>query len=144
MDNFRIKLEQNNIALRKKQIDVLQVNVGKLCNLTCVHCHVEAGPTKTKENMDQKTAEAVVGFMHRTDVQTLDITGGAPEINPHFSYLVEEARKKGLRILDRCNLTVFYEPQMDYLPEFLAKTQVEIVASLPCYMKDNSSAAMAQ
>lgn len=137
MDRFKEKLSERGIDLKKGKIDVLQVNVGKLCNLTCSHCHVEAGPTKKRENMNREMAEAVVRFMDASQIQTLDLTGGAPELNPHFKYLVSEAGKRGIRVIDRCNLTVFYEPGMSGLPDFLAENQVEIVASLPCYRKEN-------
>ena len=124
-------------TLKKTAIQILQINVGKLCNLACVHCHVEAGPTKTRENMDEKTAQAVVRLMDHPSLETVDITGGAPEMNPHFKMLVREARKRGLHVIDRCNLTVFYENGMDWIPSFLAENQVEVVASLPCYTQDN-------
>lgn len=137
MDRFRSTLAEHRIDLRKQKTEILQVNVGKLCNLTCVHCHVESGPTKTKENMNRATAEAVVRFMDRFGAGTLDITGGAPELNPNFKYLVVEAKARKRRVIDRCNLTVFYEDGMADLPEFLARHQVEVVASLPCYLEQN-------
>lgn len=137
MDRFKKELVARQARFCKCPIEILQVNVGKLCNLTCVHCHVEAGPTKTKENMNWETAEAVVRFMDASSVHTLDITGGAPELNPSFRYLVTEGRKRNLRVLDRCNLTVFFEEGLSDLPEFLARNQVEVVASLPCYQKEN-------
>lgn len=137
MDRFKSKLAEHNIDLRKRKVDILQINVGKLCNLTCVHCHVEAGPTKTKENMTRQTAEAVVRFMDLCGAGTLDITGGAPEMNPHFKYLVIEAKARNMRVIDRCNLTVFYEEGMADFPEFLARHKVEVVASLPCYLEQN-------
>ncbi len=135
--SFQSRISQYGMELRKRKIDILQINVGKLCNMTCSHCHVDAGPTKTKENMSRETAEAVVRFMHASDVGTLDITGGAPEMSPHFKYLVTEARAKNIQVIDRCNLTIFYENGMSDLPDFLANQQVEIVASLPCYSKEN-------
>ena len=137
MDRFKQKIAEHKIDLRKRKIEILQVNVGKLCNLTCVHCHAEAGPTKTKENMSRETAEAVVRFLDVSDAGTLDITGGAPELNPNFKYLVIEAKARNLRVIDRCNLTVFYEDGMSDLPDFLARHQVEVVASLPCYQEEN-------
>jgi radical SAM/Cys-rich protein len=138
MGNFEQRvLEALGGGLKKTKIEILQVNLGKLCNLTCVHCHVEAGPAKTRENMDRATAEAVVGFLDRSAIHTLDLTGGAPELNPHFRYLVGEARRRHVRVLDRCNLTVFYEPGQEDLPEFFAENGVEVVASLPCYQKEN-------
>lgn len=137
MNTFDSVLAEHNIDLRKREIEVLQVNVGKLCNLTCVHCHVEAGPTKTRENMDRETVEAVVRFMDVCGATTLDITGGSPELNPHFKYLVREGRSRNMRVIDRCNLTIFFEKGMSGFPEFLAENQVEIVASLPCYQEQN-------
>ena len=137
MNRFQSKLNEVQRDLKKDRVEILQVNLGKLCNLTCSHCHVEAGPTKIKENMNRETAEAIVRFMDTCPVETLDITGGAPELNPNFKFLVEEAKKRKMRVIDRCNLTVFYEPGMSGLPEFLAKHSVEVIASLPCYTKDN-------
>ncbi len=134
---FNEKLKSLNTELRKGKIEILQVNLGKLCNLACVHCHVEAGPAKTQENMNRKTAEAIVRFMDRTEVKTLDLTGGAPELNPNFRYLVQEARKRGIHVIDRCNLTVLLVPSQEDLGKFLADHQVEIIASLPCYLKEN-------
>ena len=125
------------VKLRKDEIKVLQVNLGKFCNLTCVHCHVESGPAKTRENMDRRTAEAVVRFLDHSGIKTLDLTGGAPELNPNFRYLVCEGRLRGLHIIDRCNLTVFFEPGQNGLPGFLKENSVEIIASLPCYQKGN-------
>lgn len=124
-------------ALRKSNIEILQVNVGKLCNLSCSHCHVEAGPTKTQENMDAKTAEAVLRFLENSKIKTLDLTGGAPEMNPHFRKLVTHATKRGVHVIDRCNLTVLFLKGQGNLAQFLADHQVEIIASLPCYSRDN-------
>jgi len=136
-NRFDERLEQNKISFRKRTIDTLQVNVGKLCNLTCSHCHVEAGPTKTVENMTRETAEAVVALLDILEITTLDLTGGAPELNPNFSYLVLETRKRDIHVIDRCNLTVFFEKDYDDIPDFLAAHRVEIVASLPCYTREN-------
>lgn len=137
MNRFDGKLFSSGIKLQKEKIKILQVNVGKLCNLACVHCHVEAGPTKTKENMDRKTAESVIRFLEKSGAQTFDITGGAPEMNPHFKFLVTEAKKRNVHVIDRCNLTVLDGPGMEKMPVFLAENQVEIIASLPCYSKEN-------
>ncbi len=134
---FQAKLVEHKYELKKTAIEILQVNVGKLCNLTCSHCHVEAGPTKTKENMNKKTARAIVVLMDSFKPKTLDLTGGAPEINPYFRFLVKEAYTRGIHIIDRCNLAVLFEKGMEDLSEFLSRHQVEIVASLPCYTKDN-------
>ncbi|HUT93908.1 MAG TPA: arsenosugar biosynthesis radical SAM (seleno)protein ArsS [Thermoguttaceae bacterium] len=125
--------------LRALGIDVLQVNLGKLCNMTCSHCHVDAGPER-REIMTRETAEACVRALAATDVPTLDLTGGAPEMNPNFRWMVEEARGLGRHIIDRCNLTILHTPGHTDLPEFLAAQRVEIVASLPCYLETNVDA----
>jgi radical SAM/Cys-rich protein len=122
--------------LRSTGVDVLQINVGKVCNQTCTHCHVDAGPTR-RESMSRETAEAVIAFLSRTKISTLDITGGAPEMNPHFRWLVERARDLNRRVIDRCNLTILMANGFRDLPEFLFKHEVEIVASLPCYLEEN-------
>lgn len=122
--------------LRRKQLDTLQVNVGYRCNQSCVHCHVAAGPNRTEE-MSGDIAELIVAFLERQRISTLDITGGAPELNPHFRRMVVAARDLGLRVMDRCNLTIFEVEGQDDLPQFLADQQVEIVASMPCYLEDN-------
>jgi radical SAM/Cys-rich protein len=123
--------------LRREAVLTLQVNVGKLCNQACHHCHVDAGPKRT-EIMTRATAERVVEILSASpDVETVDITGGAPELNPSFRYLVESARRLGKRVIDRCNLTVLFEPGMDWVPDFLAANQVELTCSLPCYTPAN-------
>jgi radical SAM/Cys-rich protein len=123
--------------LAAKDIRTLQVNIGKLCNQTCSHCHVDAGPTRT-ENMTLDTIEAILSVVRKNpSIATIDITGGAPEMNPHFEYFVEECRALGRKVIDRCNLTVFFVKGQSHMPQFLAKHQVEIVASLPCYSQDN-------
>ncbi len=135
--SFAEKLHQIGQApLGAAHVETLQINVGKFCNQTCRHCHVDAGPTR-KEIMTRETAEAVVDVLRRHPISTLDITGGAPELNPNFNYLVEQARALGRHVIDRCNLTVFYEEGQGTLPEFLARHQVEIIASLPCYTEEN-------
>jgi radical SAM/Cys-rich protein len=118
--------------MRRKALETLQVNLGYKCNQSCVHCHVNAGPTRT-EQMDLETVGIVLRYLEASGVGTLDITGGAPELNPHFRGLVEGARALGVRVIDRCNLTVLEEPGEEGLAEFLAENRVEIVASLPCY-----------
>jgi radical SAM/Cys-rich protein len=137
MNRFDNKIQSLGIELQKQKIDILQVNLGKLCNIACVHCHVEAGPNKKEENMSRATAEAVVRVMDELPVSTLDLTGGAPELNPNFKYLVCEATERGMHVIDRCNLTVFYEKGMEGLVAFLAENKVEVIASLPCYSKEN-------
>lgn len=122
--------------LRATGIQVLQLNLGKLCNQTCRHCHVDAGPDR-RESMSGETAEACIDLLRRSDIPTLDITGGAPEMNPHFGWVVSEARRLGRRVIDRCNLTILVSPGFETMAEFLAEHQVEIVASLPCYLEEN-------
>ena len=126
-------------AIRRKALDTLQVNVGYRCNQTCVHCHVNAGPTRTEE-MDWRTALDVLAFVEKSGVKTLDITGGAPELNPHFRFLVEQARALGVHVMDRCNLTILEQPGQEGLSRFLAEHEVEVVASLPCYLEKNVDA----
>ncbi len=124
-------------AIRRRGVTTLQVNLGYYCNQACLHCHVNAGPTR-KEMMDHETAMQVVEFLDAGNtVQTLDLTGGAPELHAEFRYLVKEARARGLHVMDRCNLTVLELPEQSGLAEFLADNQVEIVASLPCYSSGN-------
>ena len=122
--------------IRRKALETLQVNLGYKCNQTCLHCHVNAGPTR-KEVMDLKTIDTVIAVLEAKGLGTLDLTGGAPEMNPHFRYLVERARALGVRVIDRCNLTILSEPGFEDLAEFLAQHKVEISASLPCYSQDN-------
>jgi radical SAM/Cys-rich protein len=118
-------------------VTTLQLNIGRRCNLACHHCHVESGPKRT-ESIDRRGAERVLELLARNpEVAVLDITGGAPELNPHFRFAVEGARALGRRVIDRCNLTVFYEPGQEDTPEFLAENRVEVVASLPCYTLEN-------
>jgi len=129
--------EHGHETFRALRIGTIQVNVGKLCNQTCTHCHVDAGPTRT-EIMTRETAEAVLAVVRRyPELRTVDITGGAPEMNPHFEYLVEQCRAMGRHVMDRCNLTVFFVRGKEHLPRFLAEHQVEVIASLPCYLKEN-------
>lgn len=122
--------------IRRAKLDTLQVNLGYRCNQQCVHCHVDAGPKRTEE-MDHATVEQVIDYMQITEAATLDITGGAPELNPNFRFLVQFARAMDVHIIDRCNLTILSEPGQEDLAEFLAEQQVEIVASLPCYLESN-------
>ena len=123
-------------AIYRGRLDTLQINVGYRCNQSCVHCHVGASPHRTEE-MSGEVADIVLRFLERQRVATLDITGGAPELNPHFRRMVTAARGMGVRVMDRCNLTIFEVEGQDSLPEFLAGEQVEIVASMPCYLEDN-------
>ena len=123
-------------AIRRNRLDTLQVNLGYKCNQSCVHCHVNAGPTRT-EAMSRETISDVVAFLEAGRIGRLDITGGAPELNPHFRTLVAAARALKVHVIDRCNLTIIEQPGQDYLPQFLAGHGVEVVASLPCYLEDN-------
>lgn len=122
--------------LRRTQLDTLQVNLGYLCNQSCVHCHVNAGPTR-KELMDRATIDLVLEVAAKRQITTLDLTGGAPEMNPHFRYLVREATALGVEIIDRCNLSILLEPGYQGTAEFLAEHGVTITASLPCYSEKN-------
>jgi len=122
--------------LSRARLDTLQVNLGYKCNQSCLHCHVNAGPNRT-EMMDGETIDLVLSVLQARGIATLDLTGGAPELNPHFRRLVEAARAQGVRVIDRCNLTILSEPGHDDLAEFLAAHGVEIVASLPCYSVEN-------
>ncbi len=127
-------------ALTATGVETLQINVGKLCNQTCTHCHVDAGPSRT-EIMTRETMDQVLEVIRRhPEIRTIDITGGAPEMNPHFEYLVEQCRGLGRHVMDRCNLTVFFVRGKERLPEFLRDHQVEVVASLPCYLEENVDA----
>jgi radical SAM/Cys-rich protein len=121
--------------IRRRRLDCLQVNLGYKCNQTCVHCHVNAGPTRT-EQMDQATLDAILDFLAASGVATLDITGGAPELHPRFRFLVAAARGLGAHVIDRCNLTILEEPGYEDLPQLLALQRVEIIASLPCYTQE--------
>ena len=136
--SFEQTLKDHGLSfLQARGIKILQINIGKVCNQTCHHCHVDAGPTRT-ESMTRSTIVSILSVLkeHR-EIDTLDITGGAPEMNPNFEFLVEECRKLGRHVIDRCNLTVFFMKGKHHLPAFLADHQVEIVASLPCYSEEN-------
>lgn len=132
-------------AIREKQLDqltadgieILQVNVGKMCNMTCRHCHVDAGPDR-REIMTRETIDLCLAALRDSDIKTLDLTGGAPEMNPDFQYFVKEARSLGVHVIDRCNLTILLAPGYEDMAKFLADNQVEIVASLPCYLPENT------
>ena len=123
-------------ALRRKVLETLQVNLGYKCNQSCVHCHVNAGPNRT-EMMDEETVQLVLDVLQARQMKTLDLTGGAPELNENFRWLVQQARSMGVRVIDRCNLTILSEPGQEGLAEFLAGQSVEVTASLPCYSPSN-------
>lgn len=134
------RLKQTDFpTLTRDALTTLQINLGYLCNQTCLHCHVNAGP-KRKELMEKETVDLLLRYIDEHGVEMIDLTGGAPEMNPHFRYLVSEARKRGVTVMDRCNLTILSEPGYDGLAEFLADNHVQVVASLPCYLEDNVDA----
>jgi radical SAM/Cys-rich protein len=131
-------------ALLREEATTLQINVGKLCNQACQHCHVEAGPKRT-ESMPREIAERLLQMLCASpNIKTVDITGGAPELNPNFRRLVSCSRELGRDVIDRCNLTVLFEPGMEGLADFLSGNQVEIIASLPCYTAENVDAQRGQ
>jgi radical SAM/Cys-rich protein len=125
--------------IRRRSLDTLQMNLGYLCNIACVHCHVSAGPNRT-ELMDRATMESALAVIDRFGIGTLDVTGGSPEMNPEFRWLVEQARSRGVHVMDRLNPTIMEEPGYDWVAPFLADHAVEAVASLPCYSKENVDA----
>lgn len=135
-DTFPLLAQTDFPALRRGRLETLQANLGYRCNQSCIHCHVAAGPKRTEE-MAWETMDLILRFSRRHGIQTLDLTGGAPELNPHFRRLVREARQFGLRVIDRCNLTILNEPGQETLAGFLADQEVEITASLPCYLEEN-------
>ena len=122
-------------AIRRRRLETLQVNLGYVCNQTCVHCHVNAGPKRT-ESMSRETVDQVLAYLRASGATAIDLTGGAPELNPHFRHLVREARALGVNVIDRCNLTVLFEPGQEDTAEFLASEKVSVVASLPCYTEE--------
>jgi radical SAM/Cys-rich protein len=132
-------LETDFPAIRRGALETLQVNLGYQCNQSCLHCHVNAGPRRT-EIMSAAVADAVIRFLAASPVSTLDLTGGAPELNPAFRHLVSAARALDIAVIDRCNLTILLEPGQADTDRFLAQNQVKIVASLPCYIKENVDA----
>jgi len=128
-------LETDFPPISRRRLETVQANLGYVCNQACLHCHVNAGPTRT-ETMSGETVEQVLAFLAATGARALDLTGGAPELNPHFRPLVGRARDMGVKVIDRCNLTILEEPGHEDLAEFLAGRQVEVVASLPCYTEE--------
>ena len=141
MNRFADRLAAEGLELRHSRPEILQVNVGKLCNLTCRHCHVNAGPRR-KEIMTRATIDRVIDWLAKTDIAIVDLTGGAPEMIPDFRYFVERVRALEPRrhIIDRCNLTILLEPGYEELAAFLARNRVEIIASMPCYSAENVDA----
>jgi radical SAM/Cys-rich protein len=145
MNRFAACLAQDNVVLRRARTEILQVNVGKLCNLTCVHCHVNAGP-KRKEVMTRETIDRIIDWLAKTDIPTVDLTGGAPEMVPDFRYFIERVKdlQPPRHVIDRCNLTILLESGYEDLAEFLAARKVEIIASMPCYSAKNVNAQRGQ
>src|SRR5947208_6264331 len=141
MNRFAQTLAENSLSLRRARAEILQVNVGKICNLTCVHCHVNAGP-KRKEIMTRETIDRIIDWLANIDIPTVDLTGGAPEMIPDFRYFVERVKElqPSRRVIDRCNLTILLEPAYKDLAAFLSRNEVEIIASMPCYTPANVNA----
>ena len=141
MNRFSDRLAAEGLQLRRTRPEILQVNVGKLCNLTCVHCHVNAGP-KRKEIMTRETIDRIIDWLSKTDIPIVDLTGGAPEMIPDFRYFIEQVKalQPHRHVIDRCNLTILLEPGYESLGEFLASNKVEIIASMPCYSAKNVDA----
>jgi radical SAM/Cys-rich protein len=135
---FDAALEESGLyPLRPTRLEIFQMNLGKMCNQTCRHCHVDAGPDR-REVMSRETMEQCLAALAKTAIPTVDLTGGAPEMNPHFRWLVEEVRKLGRHVMDRCNLTILETAPHADLPEFFARHQVEVVCSLPHYRALNT------
>ncbi len=122
--------------ITRSELTTIQINLGYRCNQRCLHCHVEAGPNRT-EMMEQPVVNQIIDFVSSSPLETVDLTGGAPEGNPYFKMLVHSLRNMGIHVIDRCNLTILEEPGQEGTMEFLADHQVEIIASLPCYLKEN-------
>src|SRR5258707_5708836 len=141
MNRFAQKLAERSIPLRRGHAKILQVNVGKLCNLTCVHCHVNAGP-KRKEIMTRATVDRIVDWLANSEIPTVDLTGGAPEMIPDFRYFIERVKElqPSRHVIDRCNLTILIEDGYRDLAHFFAGKEVEIIASMPCYSAENVNA----
>lgn len=141
VNEFEATLRAHDRELFRKRPSILQINVGRLCNLTCVHCHVNAGPSR-KEIMTGETVDHILGWLEDNPMETVDLTGGAPEMIPDFRRLIASLRRQDplRRIIDRCNLTILLEPGYESLAEFLAEHRIEIIASMPCYSAENVNA----
>lgn len=136
MNTFAQKLAAHGLSLQRARLQTLQLNVGRKCNQACRHCHVDAAPWRT-EMIDRQTAERIGKWIERYRPEIVDITGGAPELSEFFHYLVQVSRGAGAHVIDRNNLTILEEAGFEYLPDFLAKNEVEVIASLPCYLPEN-------
>jgi radical SAM/Cys-rich protein len=139
VSRFETHLARHSVRIARQRPAILQINTGKLCNLTCMHCHVNAGP-KRREIITRATIDRILEWLAPTDIPTVDLTGGAPEMIPDFRHLVSEAKQQGRHVIDRCNLTILLEPGYGGLAEFLRDHRVEIVASMPCYSAENVNA----
>lgn len=139
VSRFATALADRNLRLLRRRPEILQINVGKLCNLTCMHCHVNAGP-KRKEIITRAMLGRILAWLEPTDIPTVDLTGGAPEMIPDFREVIVELSRQGRHIIDRCNLTILLEPGYEGLAEFLRDHRVEIIASMPCYSPENVNA----
>jgi len=142
-DTYELLVKTDFPTIKRAPLETLQVNLGYLCNQQCLHCHVDASPRR-KEIMSLQTITDIVNFLQLKNIKNLDLTGGAPEMNPHFSLLVKKARQLGVHVIDRCNLTVLSEPGYENMAGFLAENAVEVVASLPCYLQENVDAQRGQ
>lgn len=138
-NTFDLLVKTDFPPIKRAQLDTLQVNLGYLCNQQCLHCHVDASPRR-KEIMNAKTVSCVLEYLQSNNIETLDLTGGAPEMNPEFFSLVKQAREMGVHVIDRCNLTILLEPGYENTAAFLAENKVEVVASMPCYLEENVDA----
>lgn len=138
-DTKHLLLNSDFPQIQREQLSTLQMNLGYLCNLSCTHCHVNAGPHRS-ELMTRKTMQTALRFAAKYQLDHLDLTGGSPEMNPDFRWLVKQAKKQGLHVIDRCNPTILVEPGYTGTAQFLAQQQVEVIASLPCYIEDNVDA----
>ena len=136
LPSFIARLSENNLKLTRNVPGILQLNTGKLCNLTCVHCHVNAGP-KRKEIITRATIDRILEWLERTPIETVDLTGGTPEMIPDYRYLVVRIREMGKRVMNRCNLTILNEPGYEWVADFYVEHRIEVVASMPCYTPAN-------
>lgn len=138
-DTFNLLVKTNFPAIERTSLETLQVNLGYLCNQQCLHCHVDASPRR-KEIMTAETVADVIHFIKQKNIKTLDLTGGAPEMNPEFFSLVKAVRALDVHVIDRCNLTILLEPGYEDTAKFLAEHKVEVIASMPCYLEENVDA----
>ena len=139
LDSKPLLIQTDFPRVKRGELHTLQVNLGYLCNLSCSHCHVNAGPRRT-ELLDLETVDLILACINKHNIQSLDLTGGAPEMNPHFKSLVRSARALNVEVIDRCNLSILQQPGFEDMADFLAQQQVIVVASLPCYLEENVNA----